>query len=382
MEKRVFFIFLIVMILGMISLIGNNFSYMGNVILGIDTCGDGTQYSQCAETTRFYCDNGSLESNCNICGCGNGFSCVNNQCIQANSCLEGNGVCSNQCEDGSSEFYPLTSSCNIEENNNGNINISNSKSIKINSILKNTNPYRILEDIKVNFYIQDTDIRDGFTLLTLSPNDNSFNTITLNISDNIDRSKPYILKTTIEYNDKTLNQDYLLGISNGTFSLIIKNVTFSNNELVSLGDDLLINFEIINKKCCIAINKKVNKFFGYCTDENSCASSKPYSCQDSVYVENCAKCGCNEDYYCDVDGSCKNKISSQELNRFYQINNININEQSILGNFIANIPRIPRTPVEPIVKIVDKQIKINIENITILGNIQNNTPQLSINLGS
>lgn len=381
MEKRVFFIFLIVTLIGAISLIGNNFSYIGNAVLGVNTCSDGTPYNQCAETTRFYCSNGTLESNCNICGCGNGFSCANNQCIQANSCIEGNGACSNQCDDSSSEFSPLTYSCNLDENNNGNIDISNSISIKINSILKNTNPYRILEDIKVNFYIQDTEIRDGFTLLTLNPNETSFNTITLNIPNNINKSRSYILKTTITYSDKTLNQDYLLGISNGTFSLTIKNVTFSNNQLVNLGDDLLVNFEIINKKCCLPLAKKVDKFFGYCADENSCATSKPYSCKNSVYVEDCAKCGCNERYYCNVDGSCKNKISSQELSRFYQVNDININEQSILGNFIVDIPRIPKSPIEPIVSIKDNQIKIKIENTTIQGNIQNNTPQLNINLG-
>ena len=381
MEKRVLIIFILVLLIGSVSAFNINLKSIGYAILNVETCEEGTAYGQCSGSNGLYCDNGILANNCDVCGCSNGFLCSNNECIQANSCSEGNGICSNECDSGSIEYNPLTSSCNLDENNNGNIDITKSKQILISSYLKNSNNFRIIENINVNFYIQDTNIKEGYTLLALNPLEEYKQTTKINLPDSLDRTKTYTLHTQVVYSDKTLSQDYSLSVSGGSFSLIIKNATFADNQMIILGDDLLTNFEIINKKCCVKSFVKVERFFGYCSINDQCSDTKPLTCKDGLIIEDCTKCGCNNNYNCETDGKCTLKISSEETQKFYDLNNINTNEQKIIGNFIRDFSRIPKSTDKPVVTISDNQLNVNISNITLEGKIINQLPEININLG-
>jgi hypothetical protein len=381
MEKRVLIVFIFVLLIGSVAVFNVNLKSIGYAILNVATCQDGTAYGQCSGNNGLYCDNGNLANNCSVCGCSNGFICSNNECLQANSCSDGNGICSNECNDGSIEYSPLTSSCNLEENNNGNIDITNSKQILINSYLKNANNFRIIEKINVNFYIQDTDIKEGYTLLALNPLEEYKQTIKLNLPDNLDRTKTYTLHTQVVYSDKTLSQDYSLSVNGGSFSLIINNATFANNQMITLGDDLLTNFEIINNKCCVKNSANIKRFFGYCSINNQCSDNKPLTCKNGLVIEDCTTCGCNNNYNCGNDGRCTLKISSEETQKFYDLNNININEQNIIGNFVRDFSRIPKSTEKPVVTISNNQLNVSIANITLEGKIINQSPEININLG-
>jgi hypothetical protein len=380
MEKRVLIIFILVLLIGSVAAFNINLKSIGYAILNVATCQDGTAYEQCS-SNGLYCDNGTLINNCAVCGCSNGFICSNNECTQANSCSSGNGICSNECNDGSIEYNPLTYSCNLEENNNGNIDITNSKQILIISSLKNSNNFRIINNINVNFYIQDTDIKDGYTLLALNPLEEYKQTVKLNLPDNLDRTRNYTLHTQVAYSDKILSQDYSLAVSGGSFSLVINNATFANNQMIILGDDLLTNFEVINNKCCVKNSANVERFFGYCSINDQCSDTKPFTCKNGLVTEDCTKCGCNNNYNCGSDGICTLKISSEETKKFYDLNNINTNEQSIIGNFVRDFSRIPKSSEKPIVTISENQLNVSIANITLEGKVINQSPEININLG-
>ncbi|MBI2670797.1 hypothetical protein HYX18_02375 [Candidatus Woesearchaeota archaeon] len=380
MEKRVLYIFIFVLILGAVSAFNIDLKSVGNAILNIQSCSDGTEYGKCSVNKEFFCDNGTLKSDCGLCGCGDGFNCLNNQCVLAESCEQGNGICNNQCEEGYIELQPLTSSCNIEENNNGNIDISNSVEIKINSYLKNANKFRILENIYVNAFIQDTEIQDGYTLLVLYPEQEYSETLSLLIPENIDRGRTYILDTQVSYSDIILNQQYELSASGGRFSFVIKNVTFANNQKVRLGDDLIANFEIINRKCCIKSVSKIDRFYGYCSYEEQCSDSKPLICRKGILIEDCASCGCQENYFCSINGKCTIKISGEEIKKFYDLNNIDQNEQAIVGSFVREFSRIPKSPETTKIKIEESKLKVEIENVKVEGSIIDKKPQININL--
>ncbi len=381
MEKKVVYIFVFVLILGFVSAFNVDFKILGNAILNQDACSDGTLYNKCSSNKEFYCDNGNLVSNCGLCGCGDGFNCENNQCVQAASCEQGNGVCSNECNNGYIEYLPLTNTCNLDENNNGNIDISNSKGIVVNVLLKNSNKFRVLENINVNVFIEDTNINDGFTLLILNPEQENQHTLKLQIPESLDRTKTYTLHTQVVYSDKTLSQDYSLSVTGGRFSLTIKNVTFADNQKVRLGDDLLTNFEIVNKKCCISNKNKAERFYGYCGTEEECNSQKPLVCRNSILLEDCTKCGCNEGFNCDPSGRCINKITSEEINKFYDLNKIDKIEQSIIGNFIKDFSEIPRSPEKPIVNISLNRVSVKIEDVNLEGSLVDNKPRINISLG-
>ncbi|MCK5021420.1 MAG: hypothetical protein KAS32_30695, partial [Candidatus Peribacteraceae bacterium] len=61
-------------------------------------CDDGTPYESCSYTMPFYCDNGELIDDCDICGCPDGFDCTENgECSYSpKSCSDGtvHGHCS------------------------------------------------------------------------------------------------------------------------------------------------------------------------------------------------------------------------------------------------------------------------------------------------
>lgn len=382
MNRKILYIFIFVLILSFVSAFNVDFKFIGKVI-NQDVCSDGTPYGQCSINKEFYCDSGNLISNCGLCGCGDGFNCENNQCLQSTSCEQGNGFCNNECDEGYIEYLPQTNTCNYDENNNGNIDISNSKEIRINIYLKNVNQFRILENINVNVWIEDTEIKDGFTLLILDPEQEHKQTLKLEITDTLDKTKSYLLHTQVIYSDKTLSQDYSLSVTGGRFSLIIKNVIFSNEQKIVLGDDLITNFEIVNKKCCIKNKAKVERFYGYCGEEEKCNNKKPLICRNNILVEDCSKCGCEDNFDCDVTGKCVSKITSEEINKFYNLNNIDINEQSVIGDFIKDFSRIPRSPEIPKVEIKDNKLNVKIEDVNLTGKLdENKKPIINIDLNS
>ena len=381
MKKKVWIIFAFVIVMGSVAAFNINFDLVGRAVSLTDTCSDGTPYGQCSKNKEFYCSNGEIISDCGLCGCGDGYACIDNQCQQSQTCQEGNGFCSNQCDSGYAEFTPLTGTCNLEENNNGNIDISNSKEIIVDSFLKNNNPYRILENIHVNVFIEGTEIKGGYTLLILNPNEEYSQRLHLIISDYLDKTKAYKLRTQVSYRDKTLSQDYSISATDQGFSFVLQNVTFSENQQINLGDNLMVNFEIINRKCCISNINKVDRFFGYCSNEGQCSDKKPLTCQEGILIEDCTKCDCSENYTCSSDKKCIYKVSSEELNKFYSQNNINTNEQAIIGDFIKDFSRIPMSTAKPELSISDNNITVRIEDVKLVGGLVNKTPQINIDLG-
>ncbi|MEK6973977.1 MAG: hypothetical protein AABW41_01950 [Nanoarchaeota archaeon] len=383
MEKKVLYVFIFVLILGAVSAFNINLKTVrlaGNAILDINTCNDGTEFGKCSEKKEFFCESGNLISNCDLCGCGDGFACKENRCVFTDICEEGNGQCLNQCSDGYSELYQLTGTCNKAENENGTIDIANTKGLLINTYLKNSNQFRALENVYVNVFVENTEIKNGYTLLVLYPNQEHLETLKLVLPENIDKSNAYVLNTQVSYSDKTLNQKYEISSAGKGFSFIIKEVVFADNQKVRLGDDLIANFEIVNKKCCIKTQQKVDRFYGYCSYESLCANQKPLVCKRSILVEDCSTCGCPEDYNCNINGKCITKVSSEEIQKFYDLVNIEPSEQAIVGNFIRDYSRIPKSIEKPEVKIEDNKVRVQIENVRVEGLFIDNKPSININL--
>lgn len=383
MEKRVLYVFIFVLILGAVSAFNINLKtvkFAGNAILDINICNDGTEFGECSEKKEFFCESGSLVSNCGLCGCGDGFTCKENKCVFTDSCEEGNGQCLSQCPDGYSELYQLTGACNKAENENGTINIANTNELLINTYLKNSNEFRTIENIHINVFIENTEIKNGYTLLVLYPNQEHLETLKLAFPENIDKSKAYVLNTQVSYSDKTLNQKYEISSTGRGSSFIIKDVVFSDNKKVRLGGDIIASFEIVNKKCCIKTQQKVDRFYGYCNYESLCANQKPFLCRNGILADDCQACGCPGSYYCNINGKCTTKVSSEEIQKFYEITNIGPSEQAIVGNFIRDYSRIPKSIEKPEVKIEYNKVRVQIENIRVEGLFIDNKPSININL--
>lgn len=94
---------------------------------GFSDCSDGTLNGECAGTKPLYCNNGSLENNCSVCGCNSGYNCSEDgtcivltpTCVDADSDgygVTGSGSCtysSTDCNDSNANIHPnATEACN------------------------------------------------------------------------------------------------------------------------------------------------------------------------------------------------------------------------------------------------------------------------------
>ena len=121
MRKNIVYIVIFLVLVGIT--IAVRFPTVGNAILAKDFCEDGTEYGACSVDLPYLCQDGNLIENCDVCGCPGGLECSNEQCVNTNTCENGEGICNNECEIYEIEYQPLTYSCNINENTFGNINV-------------------------------------------------------------------------------------------------------------------------------------------------------------------------------------------------------------------------------------------------------------------
>ena len=63
------------------------------IIITQQICNDGTSYGSCSSTKPYYCSEGILIRNCNVCGCGSGELCITDQCLTQNEIDDINNMC-------------------------------------------------------------------------------------------------------------------------------------------------------------------------------------------------------------------------------------------------------------------------------------------------
>ena len=94
-----------------LSVSGNNISFQVSGFSEYSIqgrCGDGTVYGECSSPQPWYCDDGELVNNCNICGCPSGYSCIGGSCsidngggnVPGGASPPGGG---NECADGQTQ---------------------------------------------------------------------------------------------------------------------------------------------------------------------------------------------------------------------------------------------------------------------------------------
>ena len=390
-QKRVIYFVFAIIFFGILGLLVSSkvFDYgpTGFAVVQGEFCGDGTQKDTCSVSKPYLCQDGGLIASCGACGCPFGYTCDGDTglCNGAGSCQAGGGSCQNSCDDGQIEFLSLTSTCNIEENKDGKINLANSKNLFIDVNLKNLNSAITLSDIAVNAYIVGTDVKDGFSLLSLDPNVDFKQTIQLSIPSNIDLSKEYVLRIEITFKDSKLSAEYVSQVAGGGYIFVAKDTSITQGRLIPVGQDLLAGFEIVNNKCCIQNTNfiKATRFIDYCSSYGVCSeTSKPLYCERGLLVENCGACGCTDGYVCSDLGSCVNAVSADEINKFYLQTKITDEESPLIGYSVKKFSRLAKEVQEPVVTVTPNLVNITIADVNLNLSRQDTTqkPIMSINI--
>lgn len=391
-KKRVFYLISLIIFFAILGLLVSSrvfeSSTTGFAVVPGEYCGDGTQKGSCSVSKPYLCDNnGDLVASCGSCGCPFGYTCdaTTGLCSGAGSCGAGGGSCQNSCDQGQIEFLPLTSTCNIEENKDGKINLADSKDLFMDITLKNLNSAVTLSNIAVNAYIAGTDVKDGFSLLSLDPSVEFKQTIRLSIPQNIDLSKDYILKIEVAFEDKKLRAEYVSQVVGGGYIFVAKDTAITQGRLVPVGQDLLAGFEIVNKRCCIQNTNSIKaiRFIDYCSNYGICSgTSKPLYCEKGLLIENCGACGCPDGYVCSELGSCVNAVSAQEINKFYLQTKITSDESPLVGYSVKKFSRLAKEVQEPVVQVAPNLVAVTIADVNLNISRENITqkPKISINI--
>ncbi len=390
-QKRVFYLIAFIIFFAILGLLVSSrvfeSSPTGFAVVPGEFCGDGTQRDTCSVSKPYICQAGELVASCSSCGCPFGYTCdaTTGLCSGAGSCGAGGGSCQNSCDQGQIEFLPLTSTCNIEENKAGKINLANSKDLFIDVTLKNLNSAVTLSNIAVNAYIIGENIKDGFSLLSLDPGVEFKQTIKISIPPNIDLSKQYVLIIEVTFEDKKISAEYVSQIVGGGYVFIAKDTSITQGRLVPVGGDLLAGFEIINKKCCIKNTNsvKATRFIDYCSNYGICSeASKPLYCEKGLLIENCGSCGCPDGYVCSELGLCANAVSLEEIKKFYSQTQITSDESPLVGYSVKKFSRLAKEVQEPVVQVAPNLVAVSIADVNLNISRENITqkPVISINI--
>ena len=387
--KRGYIISLIILLFITLSL--SNSSGFLTVFAVFGSCSDNTINNQCSLEQPFYCSNGELIKNCNLCGCAQGFNCntISNECELASYCGESNGVCQATCENYLIELVPLTESCNGGENLNKQIDLAGSSLIlQIN--LENTNKAPIT-GISALAYIPSLSPGDGFFLQTLNGLETFKRDLVINFPSNFDRSKNYELIFNLIYQDMVIGEKYAINFETPEqFVFTLNNVEFlTDGTEIRLVEDLKYDIKVVNRKCCVTskIQTNTNSFIGYCNGKvpyNTCSSEKPLFCDKGLLIQDCSKCGCPNNFICSKDKKCENVIIDQEIQKFYNTAKIDQNEAALLKFAVPNFVRIARSPIDPEKIKVDKamsKILISTEKVNLeITQPKGSTPLIDIDI--
>ena len=363
--KRGYIISLIILLFITLSL--SNSSGFLTVFAVFGSCSDNTINNQCSLEQPFYCSNGELIKNCNLCGCAQGYNCntISNECELASYCGESNGVCQAICENNLIELVPLTESCNGGENLNKQIDLAGS-SLILEVKLENTNEAPIT-GISALAYIPSLSPGDGFFLQTLEGLATFEKGLIINFPSNLDKNKSYELIFNLIYQDKVLEERYAINFETPEqFVFTLNNVEFlTDGTEIRLVEDLKYDIKVVNRKCCVTskIQTNTNSFIGYCNGKvtyNECSNEKPLFCDNGLLIQDCSKCGCPNNFICNKDKKCEYIIMDQEIQKFYNTEKIDKNEAALLEFAVPNFVRIARSPIDP------EKIKVDIAKSKIL----------------